>query len=69
MMSTLKSGEDNPELHQEAVDAWLKWCEETGSVPDASNKYASWIGKRYVYLGNVEGLLAKYDIQKKELVC
>jgi hypothetical protein len=69
MKSNMKSGEDNPELHQEAVDAWLKWCEQTGSVPDASGKYDSWIGKRYVYLGNINGLIAKYDILKKTLVC
>jgi hypothetical protein len=64
----MKTGEDNPELYQEAVDAWLKWCEETGSVPEMPSKYDTFIGKKYVYLQKINGFLAKYDIQKKVIV-
>lgn len=60
--------EDNPELWAEAVNALYDYCEEMNLIFQQPGADLSEIGRRYVYLRNVGGLLAKYDIQNREIV-
>jgi hypothetical protein len=56
------------ELYQEACDAYFQWCDLTGLAQAQPGKDDSEVDQNYVYLRNADGLLAKYDIEKKQIV-
>jgi hypothetical protein len=55
------------QLYQEACDAYFHWCDLSGLAQAQPDKDDSEIDRRYVYLRNATGLLAKYDIQSKTI--
>jgi hypothetical protein len=63
----MKSILDDLELYQEACDAYFQWCDLTGLDQAQPDKNDSETDRKYVYLRNANGLLAKYDIQKKAI--
>lgn len=64
----MQTPDANRKLYDEAVSAWEKCCLEKGAVFQQPNRYLSEIGTKYVYLRNINGLLAKYDIQAKKII-
>lgn len=64
----MKDGKDSPDLFQEASIALEKYCKKNGQIFDFPSADMSEIGTKYVYLRNVNGLLAKYDIERKIIV-
>ncbi|MDR2005320.1 MAG: hypothetical protein LBQ74_20040 [Prevotella sp.] len=55
-------------LLDEAIMAYNDYCEDNGIIFQQPCKYSSETGRKYVYLNNTNGLLAKYDIKTKEII-
>lgn len=64
----MKTVQEAPELYQEALFAYQKWCEDHAFVYRQPSIVDTKIGRQYVYLHNTFGLVAKYDIRKKAIV-
>jgi hypothetical protein len=71
---------NEPLLYEEALNAFIRYHK---NHPDVYDDNGRWIGTRiwvqpsrslskvtwkYVYLNNINGLLAKYNRQKKEII-
>ena len=66
--------------YEEALDALLQFHKENPSVYDEFGRYVgervwvqpsqwlSWVGRKYVYLNNINGLIAKYNMHTGEVV-
>lgn len=64
----MKQVEDDPELYQEAVNAWFAYCEAKGIIPDNPSRDVSEIGREYVHLRNSYRSLGRYSIKDKAIV-
>lgn len=55
-------------IFEEAVKAYNRFCKENGFVYDQPSEVMSTVRRKYVYLENGSGTLAKYDIKSKLIV-
>lgn len=61
----MKSVEEDPKLYNEALDAYFAYF---GKHADFPSEPLCEIGRKYVHLRNSHRLLARYDIDKKQIV-
>lgn len=53
--------------YEAAVDAYYRFCDDNGIIFQQPCPYSSVVGRKYVYLNNINGLLAKYIIKSGEI--
>lgn len=55
-------------IFETAVEAYLRYCKRNNFVYQQPDKALSRVERKYVYLENVNGPLAEYDIEKRRIV-
>lgn len=51
-----------------AVEAYLRYCRRNGFIYQQPDEILSRVERKYVYLENINGPLAEYDIEKRRIV-
>ncbi len=52
-------------IFETAVAAYQRYCKRNGFIYQQPDATLSDVGRKYVCLENINGLLAKYDIEKR----
>lgn len=55
-------------IFETAVKAYGHYCKNNGIIYDQPSESMSTIGRKYVYLENSHGTLARYDIKTKRII-
>lgn len=55
-------------IFEDAVKAYAKFCEEQGYIFSQPHEAYSVVGRKYVYLENSNGKLAKYEMATKRII-
>ena len=50
-----------------AVKAYVRYCQNNGLIYQQPNEALCRVDQKYVYLENINGLLAKYDIKERRI--
>lgn len=58
----------NTFLENEAIDAYFEYCKKHGYIYQQPCRCSTVITWKYVYLYNINGLLAKYNRRTKRIV-
>ncbi len=53
--------------YDDAVSAYYQYCNDNGIIFQQPCPYSSVVGRKYVYLNNINGLLARYIIASGEI--
>lgn len=51
-----------------AVEAYVRYCKRNNLVYQQPDETLSRVERKYVYLENINGPLAEYDIEKRRIV-
>lgn len=56
------------ELEEKAIKAWYNYCKRNGVIYQQPSRGSVVVGRKYVYLSNINGDLAKYDFKRRRIV-
>ena len=56
------------DLYEAAVKKYLSAAKQRCYSPAMPGYYSSWVGRKYVYLANCNGLLCRYIIKTKKIL-